>query len=1394
MPPRKSERKSPVDKRKKTTVSDTLSDNDESMTELAEAAVEFNTNQGGQTRTKMVRVVGIGASAGGLEPLELLFSAMPTDLGMAYVVVQHLSPDFRSLMDELLARHTTMPINRVRDKMVIEPNAIYLIPPRKEMVIRGERLLLSDRSLDHNSLTLPIDIFMRSLAEARGEDAIGIILSGTGTDGCRGSLAIKESQGLVIVQEPKTAKFDGMPRSVIDADGAHVISSPSDIPALLKQFLSGTELRDINGSDGTVALDPTRRILDLLRRRFGPEFGYYKWATVSRRIKRRALLKRINDLGEYAHLLASDDAELNALYSDLLIGVTTFFRDREAFKALQQHVISVLADRMDSSYQTRVWVAACATGEEAYSIAMMFAEHARLNQQVLNLKIFATDIHQASLEIASQGLYSADALRDLDPDLISRYFEAEGDRYRISAHLRRLIVFSAHNLIEDPPFTRMDLVTCRNFLIYLGSIAQRKVVALFHFAMRVGGMMFLGTSETPGELTDEFATLDSKWRIYSKRHDIRLRESTHLLPSIAPVEANRPRAAIDRSNAVSTGRQLQPAYDSILSKYAPPGLLIGLNSELLHTFGDANRYMSLHSGAFSSRLPDLIRDELRIAVTTAVDRVLRHGITVATKGIPLAHSDDEKRGRVDIQVEPLSNTKDRQQYVLVTFHEPERMDGSEAPGASEQGEAVTVDSSELSSAVSARIRQLEHDLRTTEDSLQTTIEELETSNEELQATNEEMMASNEELQSTNEELHSVNEELYTVSAEHQRKIEELSQLTQDMDNLLRSTDIGTIFVDTNSRIREYTPAVAKTFNLMSHDIGRSIEHVTYRFHYPKLHEQIKAVLETGKSSEHEVEVDQVGSFLMRLNPYRDEQKEISGVVLTLVDISETKQAQQALLRETQRYEAVVRDQVESICRLDQDLRISFVNDAMCRAFDTRRDNLIGRDFLDFVREDYREKARNDFNSLRKNHPSLVGYPTENFDASVTWTQWTQSALYDSQGQILEYQLVGRDITAQKAAENALIESREDARLAGQRLYDAISNTSDGFAIFDSDGRLQVWNSAFDEVHSSKRIKIDKGVRYFELVRQAIRNNRFLDNKDTMEAFRKWARSAPHVDGPFEVERSDGRWLSIDSAETSEGGTVIIQKDITHAKLAQDHLAKRARQLARTNQDLEAFAFIVAHDLKTPLRNVRSLFGFIEEECRNTLNAQGQEYFDTAKDRLTKMGQMLEDLLAYSRIGMAEVELSTVDTGELVRGITKLFTESAHVTFNIGDNLPTIETAQTPLATVIRNLIDNAIKHHDRTLKLITIECEESGDHYIFSIADDGPGMPKELQDSIFVLFKTARKGDGNTGMGLTMIKRILEVHGGDIELVSKAGERGCCFRFKWPKAVERDLETLSMAG
>ncbi|MGB9939278.1 chemotaxis protein CheB [Methanosarcina sp.] len=867
-------------------------------------------------------IVGIGASAGGLAAFEAFFSAIPDDTapGMAFVLVQHLDPHHKSMLSELVGRHTQMPVYEVKDGMVVQPNCVYVIPPNYDLVLEYGTLQLQEPAEPHGH-RLPINLFFRSLAQSKQELAIGIVLSGTGEDGTLGVRAIKAEGGMVMAQRPESSEYDGMPRSAIDTGLVDYILSPAEMSAQLIAYV--TKAFGKRPHVAPQAEDSMKKIFNLLRIQTGHDFSHYKQNTISRRIERRMAIKNIKSVSEYVRYLEQLPAEVEALFHDLLIGVTSFFRNPSAFDTLQEKVISQLFTGKQPDSVIRVWVPGCSTGEEAYSIAILLQEQMEMLKNVFNIQIFATDIDKRAIESARSGVYPSTISIDISPERLERFFiKDSGGNYRIQKSIRDMIVFSEQDVIKDPPFSKLDLISCRNMLIYMDGKLQKKLIPLFHYALNSGGFLFLGPSETVGEYENLFDTLDRKSKLYRKK-DVNGRPliGTFIPPQLEIRKTKRPSGKAP----VESKTQLRELTEqTMLQYYAPVGVLINESGDILYIHGRTGMYLEPAPGEAGLNILKMAREGLKQELTTALYKaatqkkpIIHHGLRVKTNG---------DFTKINMALRPIAAGPDEaagQNLFLVTFEEPPEWERSQTGATAGDAGKGTIESPMEGGA---RILELEQELQIKEERLKAYNEELETSNEELKSSNEEMQSINEELQSTNEELEtskeelqSVNEELTTVNTELQNRVTDLSQAINDMNNLLAGTGIGTIFVDHQLRILRFTPQVTKVINLIPTDVGRPVGHIVSNLlGYDHLVEDIKEVLDTLTPKDIEVQSQKKAWYLLRIRPYRTLENVIKGAVITFTDITEMKRARK-ILKESEairRLAAVVHDASDAITLQD----------------------------------------------------------------------------------------------------------------------------------------------------------------------------------------------------------------------------------------------------------------------------------------------------------------------------------------------------------------------------------------------------------------------------------------------------------------------------------------------
>ncbi|QDU93092.1 chemotaxis protein CheB [Lignipirellula cremea] len=1298
-------------------------------------------------------IVGVGASAGGLEALERMFAATPIDTGMAFIVLQHLSPDFKSQMDHLLRRQTRMPVRMVENGVEVEPNAIYLIPPKKEMIISHGRLLLTDKDPRHG-FTLPIDHFFRSLAEDVGAQAIGVILSGTGSDGSRGVVDISEAGGLVICQSEDTARFDGMPLAAQQTGTVNLILPPDVIPEALMRYkdhrLSPSALAEdcmLQGKDG-----PLDHIFRLLRAEYAIDFSQYKPTTVQRRIERRMAILGVPQIEDYSKLFQAESEERNLLYKDLLIGVTRFFRDGEAFARLEQEVIRPLIEEpRDDDAEIRVWIAGCATGEEAYSMAILFDEALASANIKRLVKIFATDVHRGSLATASAGLYGPSSLVDVSPERKERYFQETADGFLVDKSIRQMVVFARHSIIADAPFTRLDLVSCRNLLIYLQPLAQRKALSLFHFGLKTQGFLLLGPSETPGELEDEFEPIDKHWRLYRKRRDSQLPRDMRLPLSNTNLPGSS--ATAMRPAGPRPADSLARTYDQLLNRFMPPSVLVDQQFELLHTFGGAESYLRIRGGRPSTHLLQLIDPSLRTTLAGALQHALNDQKTVRYSGLRIQQGDVQRQ--LSLEVAPTQDQRSGMTHLLVSFY-----DDQPAP-------ASTPDEIPVDEATARHTEGLESELRVTKENLHAVIEELETSNEELQAANEELIASNEELQSTNEELHSVNEELYTVNAEHQRKIAELTEMTDDMDNLLLSTDVGVIFLDRELCIRKFTPRMTKVFHLMPQDLGRKIESFAHNMQRPTLLAEIEQVLQSGERIEYETTDNQGESYLLRLLPYQAGPR-VDGVVLTLIDMRAVKLAE----AETKRLASVVQTSGDAILQIDLENRILSWNKGAETLYGYKEEEAIGQSIEIILPPERVEESRQMIARVKKGE-RIRGFETERIsrDGERLWVSLGMAPYYDLGGALAGVSKIERDITEQVQAQQ------------WQRLQEkAIASAVNGVLLVDvqqEDRPIIFANAGFEQI---------TGYAAADVIGQ---NCRFLQGPETDRNQINELRAAIQAGETHRAVllnyRKNGEPfyndLTVTAVRDEENRLthfVGIQNDVTMQMNTLQELEKARAAAEAASAAKSAFLANMSHEIRTPMTTI---LGLTELLLANETQPDPRKSLQIIRRSGNYLAELVNDILDLSKIeaGKLEIDHTRTSPTHLLLDVCDLMAaraEESGLNFEVSfaSSMPeTILTDPVRVRQILINLIGNAIKFTATGgVNVTTMLLEQDPPRLEIQVKDTGMGVSVNEAERLFQPFTQADESTtrrfGGTGLGLAISKRLAQALGGDISVHSEVGQ------------------------
>jgi two-component system CheB/CheR fusion protein len=961
-------------------------------------------------------IVGIGASAGGLEALEQFLRNVPPDSGIAFVVVQHLDPLHKGAMVELLGRASSIPVVQIKDRMKVVRDHVYVIPPNSDLsILHGTLHLLAPAApRGHN---LPIDFFFRSLADDQKERAIGVVLSGMGTDGTLGLRAIKENAGACFVQAIGSARFDGMPSSAIDAGLADAVGPADKLPAMILNYLRHVPLmavRDVKVEER--AQSSLEKVFVLMRAQTGNDFSLYKRSTILRRIERRMGLLQIDQIGKYVHRLRENPREIELLFKELLIGVTSFFRDPEAWEQLGKAMVpAILSSRSDAVL--RAWVPGCSTGEEAFSLAMIFREtmgRLRPIKKVV-LQIFATDLDRDAIESARTGLYPANIAADVTPERLHRFFAQEEHGYRVSQAIREMVVFAPQNLIVDPPFTKLEILSCRNVLIYFAPELQKKLIPLFHYSLSRGGLLFLGSAETVGAYNSRFEPLDGKMRLYRRRE---------LSIAAAPAEFRSPFSAPqghygngqpDVHPMDRPASNVQALADRVLvQRFSPVGIVCNEKGDILYISGKSGKYLEPVAGKADWNVIAMARDGLRFPLSTAFSSALRSDRTITVRAVKVS---TEGGGKVvDITVEKLIEPDQLRGTLMVVIAEV----------SSQKGERASTRASTRGRTRGLRIEELEKELRHTREETQIVREEMQTSQEELKSTNEELQSTNEELQSTNEELttskeemQSMNEELQTVNHELQSKVDELSRSNNDMKNLLNSTDIATLFLDASLNVRRFTTPTAKIIRLLASDAGRPISDFATEIQYPGLVDDAKDVLYTLLPHEEVVAARDGRWFVVRMLPYRTLDNVIDGVVITFTDATASKQLEHTLRDQASQLRQMADALTNLIWSFRPDGACDYVGPQWEKYTGVPAADLVGYAWLELLHPDDRERARAGWNAaLKASSDFIIEFRVRERNGEYRWFQSRTVPIRDAQGVVVKWYGSSTDIHAFKSPDES----------------------------------------------------------------------------------------------------------------------------------------------------------------------------------------------------------------------------------------------------------------------------------------------------------------------------------------------------------------------------------------
>jgi two-component system, chemotaxis family, CheB/CheR fusion protein len=1179
-------------------------------------------------------VVGLGASAGGVQALRDFFSHVPAHTRMAYVVILHLSPDHDSQLAEVLQSATVLPVTKVKQHVRVEPDHVYVIPPNKMLELKDGHIEVTDMT-STEVRRAPVDIFFRTLAQSHGQRAVSVVLSGTGANGSMGMKRVKEMGGLCIVQDPREAEYDDMPRHSLATGLVDYVLPVAEIPAQIiayREQLKRIRIPEPLPDTAREELDALRDIFAQLRIRTGHDFSNYKRATVMRRIARRIGVHELPDLIAYSQFMRDNPAEATALLKDLLISVTNFFRDSEAFAALERHIIPKLFQGKTADDQVRVWVTGCATGEEAYSVTMLLSEYAATLSIAPQIQVFATDIDEDAIATARDGFYTLNDAADVSPERLNRHFVNEQDGYRVRREIRERVLFAVHNVIKDPPFAHLDLTTCRNFLIYLNGTAQRRVMDVLHFALNPGGYLMLGNSESVDGAGDLFSVVDKEHRIYQGRA-----VETRL---IFPVpDGGGLITRLGKLPEIRSGRESQPAQRStyselhqrLLERYAPPSVVVNEDYDILHISERAGKFMQIQGGELSTNLLTLIRPELRLELRAALYQAAHK--KVDTDSHPVTIKVDGEPKSIHVLVRPVLSQEDRARgFFLVLFEET--TEPAERPAI-----AVTDRDEPLARRLEEELLEVRAKLRVTIEHHELQREELKASNEELQAMNEEMRSAAEELETSKEELQSINEELTTVNQELKIKIEELGHTNDDLRNLMNSTRIGTVFLNRELRIKLFTPQTREIFNVIPADVGRGLSDITTKLDYAHLIEDAQRVLDKLEPLERTVRTKDGQAFLMQISPYRTLDDRIDGVVLTFMDITERDLAETATRQSEEQFRRAIEDAPIPV--------IMHAEDGTVLQISRTWTELTGYTLADVPTIDawltraYGEGAdevRHHMHEMFKEQRRTVNieFPVRTRDGELRY--WIFSA--SSPGTLRDGRrfVVGMavDITERKRAEESLRHSDTRLRL----MMDSVEDYA--IMVLDTRGHIEMWNSGAEHTfgYTANEV-IGQHVEIIFTPEDRRRQRPWAE----METTREKGRAA---DERWHIRKDGTRFYvsgvltPLHDAHGMVTGYVKIARDLTQQRRTEEELRRtndelevrvrdRTFELAKVNESLRDE---ISERIQTERDRVRLL--------RQIVRAQEDERRRIARDIHDQIGQQMTAL----RLNLATIDQAYSGDGEI----------------------------------------------------------------------------------------------------------------------------------------------------
>ena len=1338
-------------------------------------------------------VVGIGASAGGMEAIITLLTELPCDTGFAIVIIMHLDPNLVSSLAEILGRVTSMPVVGIKRGMSIQSNHVYIIPPDYDIELSPTATFKMTKR-NPSILHMPIDYFFRSLAANKKNKCIGIILSGMGSDGTLGLQDIRTEGGLTFAQQPSSAKYDMMPCSAIRSGAIDTILMPQEMAKELTRISTYLYIKPKNlavSSQDKVVVDnfdelPEERahelggIIRTLRKATHFDFAKYKLGTINRRIKRRMVLCKITSVEAYADYLSHHIDEAKALAEDFLITVTRFFRDNDVFTALKERILPDLLSNHPKEVPFRVWVPGCATGEEAYSIAILLLELLEKKDIFLEIRIFATDISENALKQARTGFFSEGICRDVPFEYLQRYFKKVAGGYCVSKWVREQCIFSRHDLIRDPPFAKIDFLSCRNLLIYFNPELQKQVIPILHYALNEVGVLLLGRSEAPQGFPNLFSSLDKKSRIFLKKGIVG-KGIPAFHPSALSIKRIEP---FMRSRDFTNNNEfiLKEAERFILDRYAPPCVLINSQMDIMMTRGKVASYLALSPGQPHLNIIKMASLELAMEIRRGIQSVKKSASMVYKKHIHL--KDTPQPQDITLKIETLKTfPQTKEPYYLIEFEEEVKQTGKNRteihspppPSLSK----INKNDRQENLLAEQHYQLLLEQFEATQEAMVTSNEELQSSNEELQSTNEELETAKEELQSSNEELSTVNEELNFRNLE-------ITHLNKDLNNLLTNIDIPIILVDDERRIRNFTPSSSKILKLIMADVGRPIGDITLRIKGINLDQILSDVMRTRTETVIEITDDDDFWHKLIVKPYQNPLNKIEGAVVILLNINDLKRATEGIKKAYADAQTIIRTLPTPLLLIEEGLTVLLANEAFCETFQITLKDVIGEQI-------------STLGDGQWNIPGLIKLIKKTLTRDVSFKDFEVEHTFPLIGRktmllnATKVNLAGSgNMVALLAIQDITLRKEMEYKKFYNRLTLALETGQIGAWELDLLHGVLKWDNRMYEIHGIKNKSQLSYDTWLNTLHPADRPN--------IEAeFKKFLVERKRLDIEYRIIHSSGEIHYVHTyaamlGESEEQKNAIVigtTLDVTEQKLLTIALTNEKKKLMSTlyerelvNKELERFAYVASHDLKAPLRGIEHLTTWIEEDANNNLSNESKENLVFLRTRVSRMSDLIEGILQYTRAGRTDLNISTVNIQELLDEVIETLNPPEKFTFHYAKNLPTFNTTRIALSQVFSNLISNAIKYNHRKKGRISIGVTDKKDFYEFFVTDNGPGIKAIYYENIFEMFQTvvAKNQKESSGIGLSIVKKIVEVNHGKISVDSEVGKR-TTFCFTWPKNI-----------